>query len=315
MLMKTKKITALLLTFAFLLLFAACGDKPQQTTAPGGTTAPGETTTAAATDAETTAPGETTAAVTTTVPGETTAPATTAPGETTTAPATTAPVVGIDAPVGGTKAQIVAFYNRYANMTKKYTGPVTVKRDMGTVTKITKMALFKSILQGILDSKLQDESKTKSFNNGYVGSDKNDTLEKFLPRGAGKNMSDLSPAGVKSASCAVSAGGWVVKITLYKEVVDGLSTAPKHHSSVMDPMTINPEDLKPFTIGEGKVTYGDVNSADTGASLVATFNAKGYLTKLRMDAPLQIAGKLGFNNRGIDTVIDGKWWGELTFTY
>jgi len=310
MLIKTKKFTALVLVFAFILLLTACGNGKEETTTAPGTTMADETTTAADTTAGTTA------AVTTTQPGETTAaPTTTTPGETGTQ-ATTAAPTGIDAPVGGTKAQVVAFYNRYANATKKYMGPITVRRDMGTVTQITKMIWpAKGILQGILDKQLQDESKTKSFNKGYAGSDKNDTLEKFLPRGAGKNMSDLSPAGVKSASCAASGSGWVVKITLYKEVVDGLSTPPKHHSSVMDPMTINPEDLEPFTIGEGKVTYGDVNSADTGASLVATFNAKGYLVKLRMDAPLQIAGKLGFNNKGIDTVIDGKWWGELTFTY
>ena len=41
----------------------------------------------------------------------------------------------------------------------------------------------KGILQGILDKQLQDESKTKSFNKGYAGSDKTDTLEKFLLRG------------------------------------------------------------------------------------------------------------------------------------
>lgn len=305
MLIKTKKLTALLLAFAFLLLLAACGDKPQQTTAPEST-ASDETTTAPDTD-------DTTTALTTTAAVTTTAPVTTAPGETTAA-ATTAPV-GIDVPVGGTKAQIVAFYNQYANATKKYMGPITVRRDMGTVTQITEMAAGKIILQSILDRQLQDESKTKSFNHGYVGSDKNDTLEKFLPRGAGKPMSELVPAGVKSASCAASGSGWVVKITLYKEVVSGLSTPPKHHSSVMDPMTIDPDDMKPLTIGEGKVTYGDVNSADTGASLVATFNAKGYLIKLRMDAPLQIAGKLGVSGVGVYTVIDGKWWGELTFTY
>ena len=75
-------------------------------------------------------------------------------------------------------------------------------------------------------------------------------------------------------------------------------------------MTINP---KPgtFTIGEG----GDSRAPTPRirALLVATFNA---------NAPRQTAHgrpckspKLGFNNKGIDTVIDGKWWGELTFTY
>ena len=194
MLMKTKKLTALILVFVFVLLLAACNNNRQKTTTVPATTVSEETTT----EEDTTA--GTTAAATTTQPGETTTgQTTTAPGETS-AQTTIAAPVGIDAPVGGSKAQIVAFYSKYANATKKYMGPITVRRDMGTVTQITKMALFKNLLQGILDDKLKDESKTKSFNHGYVGTDKNDTLEKFLPRGAGKNMSDLSPAGVNSAS-------------------------------------------------------------------------------------------------------------------
>ncbi len=309
---KLRQLAAILLVFAVTLSFAACkGGEPDETTAPtqaaaeaGGTTAPGETTTGT---------GESTTSTTETTTG--TGESTTATGESTTGTEGTAKPVGIIAPVGGTKAQIVAFYNQYANATKEYKGKVTVKRDMGTVTKITKMALFKSILQRILDKQLEDESKTKTFNNGYVSGDKNDTLPKFLPRGAGKPMSELVPAGVKSAACVKSGSGWKVTITLYKEVVSGLNTPPKHHTSVMDPMTIDPKDLDPFTIGEGKVTYGDVNSKDSGASLVAVFNAKGYLDSLNLDAPLQIAGKLGFNNKGIDTVIDGKWWGKMTFTY
>jgi hypothetical protein len=294
---KPVKILALLLALTFVFSFSACKK-----------TEPGQTTTTETTAEVTTLIGETTSEATT-APGETTTQGTTVPGDTTAVPA------GISAPVGGSISDIVAFYNQYANTTKKYMESITVKRDMGTVTQITKMALFKGILQDLLDKQLQDESITKTFNNGYVGSDKNDTLEKFLPRGAGKNMSDLTAAGVKSASCTTSGSGWVVKITLYKEIVSGLSTPPKHHTSVMDPMTIDPKDLDPFTIGEGKVTYGDVNSKDTGASLTATFNDKGYLVNLRMDAPLQIAGKLGFNNKGINTVIDGKWWGDMTFKY
>lgn len=306
---KFRQLAAILLVFAVTLSFAACkGGDTDNTTAPttqeateaGGTTAPPEETTG--TDESTTENGETTTGEEETSTG--TESTTAKPGPD-----------GINAPVGGTKAQIVAFYNQYANATKEYKGKVTVKRDMGTVTEITKMALFKSILQRVLDRQLEDESKTKTFNNGYVSGDKNDTLPKFLPRGAGKPMSELVPAGVKSATCVKSGSGWKVTITLYKEIVSGLNTPPKHHTSVMDPMTIDPKDLDPFTIGEGKVTYGDINSKDTGASLVAVFNDKGYLESLNLDAPLRIAGKLGFNNKGIDTVIDGKWWGKMTFTY
>ena len=43
---------------------------------------------------------------------------------------------GINAPVNGSKADIVAFFNKYATAMKQYKGKVTVKRVQGTTSKI-----------------------------------------------------------------------------------------------------------------------------------------------------------------------------------
>lgn len=300
--MKTRclKGVSLLLLVCLLFTFAACGGDP----APGITTAPETTTdTVETTTAEmTTAPVEDTTAGT-----EETTTEPDASGETTTAPS-----AGLVAPVGTDKSAIAAFYNNSANATKAYTGKVTVLRNMGTETTITKMMFgLKQILQAVLDRELKPESETKTFVNGKDPGGA--LLENFLPRGKGKPMSELAPAGVKSASCTKDGTGWRVELVLNLEQVNDLAVYPKHHTAVMDPLEINPASLDPFTLESAKVVYGKDGA---GAKLVATVNADGYLDKLVLDAPLTISGKLGYKGNGnIETVIEGKWYGDMTFTY
>jgi len=300
---KLVKILALLLALTFVFSFSACKK-----------TEPGQTTTTETTAEVTTLTGETTTeettAESTTAIGETTMQGTTAPNEATTAAA-------LSAPVGGSIADIVTFYNRHANATKEYTGKITVHRKIGTVTKITKMTVgFKQLLQTVLDRQLKDKDETKTFVNGKNPNDSNDTLEKFLPRSAGQKMSTLTPAGVKFASCVLDGSGWKVTITLKKEVMTGVDVAPPYHSSVMDPLEIDSKSLDPFTLGDGQVVYGQTSAPNNGGTLTAKVNPNGYLDYLKLDAPLQISGKLGYKNTGnLDTVIDGKFWGDMTFTY
>ncbi|MEI6578559.1 MAG: hypothetical protein WCN92_03750 [Eubacteriales bacterium] len=319
---KIKRFIALLLVITLVFSLAACKKSIDTVTTTSSATTVAEEASEAE---ETTMPNELTAlpsettAETTTLTVETTAAVTTVAGETTTVPpATTAKsAVSINAPVGGSISQIVAFYNQYANATKEYTGKITVQRNMGTVTTISKFGIsfLKGLLQSVLDKQLKDKYENKTFVNGKNPTDSNDTLEKFLPRSAGQKMSALTTPGVKSAACVKDGSGWKVTIVLKKEV-SGIDTPPKYHSSVMDPLEIDSNSLDPFTLGDGKVVYGQLNAPFDGATLVAIVNPKGTLDHLRMDAPLQISGKLGYKNMGnIDTVIDGKFWGDMTFKY
>lgn len=296
---KAVRFTALILIFSFVFALSACKEDDKTTTI--------ETTTTAQTEpiAE-----ETTAEITTTPVEETT-------GENTTAPEETTASVGITAPIGGSIADIVKFYNQYANATKEYQGKITVQRKMGTKTEITKfLPGLKGILQGVLDRQLKDKDETKTFVGGKNPTDSNDTLEKFLPRSAGQKMSTLKPEGVKTATCVADGNGWKVLITLKKEVMTGIDTIPPHHSSVMDPLQIDNESMDPFTLGDGQVVYGQVVEPNNGGTLTAKVNPNGYLDYLNLNAPLQISGKLGYKGSlNIDTVIVGSFWGDLTFTY
>ncbi len=307
-----RKLTAAIAMVMFLFVvasFFACSRD-------GGTatTAPVSESTA---EAEKTEQNETVQTETTVVADGITTTGADLSGGTTAAAAETTAAGTINAPVGTDIVKIVAFYNQYANATKDYTGKITVQRNMGTVTTITKfgISMFKGLLQDVLDKQLKDEFENKTFVNGKNPADSNDTLEKFLPRGGGEKMSILTPAGVKSASCVKDGNGWKVTIVLIKEE-SGIDTPPKYHSSVMDPLEIDSNSLDPFTLGDGKVIYGQINAPYDGATLIASVNPKGFLDHLRMDAPLQISGKLGYKNIGnIETVIDGKFWGDMTFTY
>ncbi|HOO26515.1 MAG TPA: hypothetical protein PKW24_07875, partial [Clostridiales bacterium] len=135
-------------------------------------------------------------------------------------------------------------------------------------------------------------------------------------RGKGKKMSELKAAGVKSATCEKEGDGYKVTIVLKREVVDDLDKHPPHHTSVMDPLTLDNDSLDPFTLGKGQVIYGQIEEPFDGARLTAKVNKNGVLDYLLIDAPLQISGKLGYGNLpGIDTVVDGKFMGEMRFTY
>jgi hypothetical protein len=84
----------------------------------------------------------------------------------------------------------------------------------------------------------------------------------------------------------------------------------------MDPLTLDNDSLDPFTLGKGQVIYGQIEEPFDGARLTAKVNKNGVLDYLLIDAPLQISGKLGYGNLpGIDTVVDGKFMGEMRFTY
>lgn len=297
---KITKFLALLMAASIVFSLAACGKEDDKTTT---------------TEATTTAQAETTAQETS--EQATTTPAEETTGENTTAPEETTAVAGIKAPVGGSITEIVKFYNQYANATKEYQGKITVQRKMGTKTEITKMTFgLKQILQGVLDRQLKDKDQTKTFVNGKNPSDSNDTLEKFLPRSAGQKMSTLKPEGVKTATCVADGNGWKVVIILKKEVMNGIDSIPPHHSSVMDPLEIDNESMDPFTLGDGEVIYGQIKEPNDGGTLSAKINPNGYLDHLRLDAPLQISGKLGYKGSlNIETVIVGSFWGDLTFTY
>ena len=240
----------------------------------------------------------------TTKPGAT-QPATTRPA--TTKPSTTKPDTSIKAPVNGSKAQIVSFYNQYANELRNYSDKVTVQKSDGTVTVINSIsggAVVKNLAQNMLPNDYTAKP-TMTFVNGKSG---DTSLARHLPRGKQSKMSVLQPEGVASASCVPNGGGWKVTIALKPESVDQLSGVPKYTAQCMDTLSLTDDALKPFTLQSANVTYSN-------CKIVAEMDSLGRITKLDVSTPATITGKLKYGLIGIDADITGNYNGNYILTY
>lgn len=305
-----KKIIALLLALAMIFAFAACKGKDDNK----DTTA--DSTQGAGADVQDTQAG-----------GEDTTAAEAPSGDSTEAPSVGGSEAatqgqqggdkpsaeGINAPVNGSKADIVAFFNKYATAMKQYKGKVTVKRVQGTTSKINSLDPNK-ILGVDLVAKAEPllpndypKTATQTFNGGKAAD--GTTLASFLP--ASKRAAyNVNPAGVKSASCVKQGNGWKVSITLVVESGEGLTFVPTHHGSCFDTLSLTPDDFKPFNPKSTKVTY-------QSGTFTFVLRADGTLASISVSEPANVVCRLTFGNSnvGIDADFTGTWKQDFTFTY
>ena len=304
-----KKIIALLLALAMIFAFAACKGKDDNK----DTTA--DSTQGAGADVQDTQAG-----------GEDTTAAEAPSGDSTEAPSVggseaatqgqqggsqggNPSAEGINAPVNGSKADIVAFFNKYATAMKQYKGKVTVKRVQGTTSKINSItggSAIANIAQPLLPNDYP-QTATQTFNGGKASD--GTTLASFLP--ASKRAAyNVNPAGVKSASCVKQGNGWKVSITLIVESGEGLTFVPTHHGSCFDTLSLTPDDFKPFSPKSTKVTY-------QSGTFTFVLNADGTLASISVSEPANVVCRLTFGNSnvGIDANFTGTWKQDFTFTY
>ncbi len=281
------------------------------TTAKNTTTAKAATTVKTATTTVPTATVPATAAPTNAT--STTSAPTTAAITTTTAP-TTLPDILTQGPVGGSTAEIVAFYNQYANATKAYKGKVAVARAQGTKAEITKLTPenpgFKFLVSPLLPNNYGTKTAITFFDGKNI-SGGSETLMNTLPRSNSPQMSVLEPAGVKSASCEKAGSGWKVIITVISETVNSFTDVPKYHAQCMDTASssgVSIPSLPGLTINSVSINYGET-------TITATVSTKGYLDNFHIVEPVVTAVNLSYNSTPSDADITATWKQDLTFTY
>ena len=298
-----KKIIALLLALAMILAFAACKGKDDNK----DTTA--DSTQGAGADVQDTQAG-----------GEDTTAAEAPSGDSTEAPSVGGSEAatqgqqggdkpsaeGINAPVNGSKADIVAFFNKYATAMKQYKGKVTVKRVQGTTSKINSItggSAIANIAQPLLPNDYP-QTATQTFNGGKAAD--GTTLASFLP--ASKRAAyNVNPAGVKSASCVKQGNGWKVSITLIVESGEGLTFVPTHHGSCFDTLSLTKDSFGPFEPVSTKVNY-------QSGTFTFVLNADGTLASINVTEPANVVCKLK-KGISIDADFTGTWKQDFTFTY
>lgn len=302
-----KKIIALLLALAMIFAFAACKSKDdnKDTTADStqgagadvqDTQAGGEDTTAAEAPS-----GDSTAA-----PSEGGSEAATQGQQGGSQGGNKPSPEGINAPVNGSKADIVAFFNKYATAMKQYKGKVTVKRVQGTTSKINSItggSAIANIAQPLLPNDYP-QTATQTFNGGKAAD--GTTLASFLP--ASKRAAyNVNPAGVKSASCVKQGNGWKVSITLIVESGEGLTFVPTHHGSCFDTLSLTKDSFGPFEPVSTKVNY-------QSGTFTFVLNADGTLASINVTEPANVVCKLK-KGISIDADFTGTWKQDFTFTY
>lgn len=220
------------------------------------------------------------------------------------------PAAEIKAPVNGSKAEIVAFFNKYASAMKSYTGKVSVKRVQGTTSKINSLNPDK-ILGIDLIAKAEPllpndypKTATKTFNGGKASD--GTTLASFMP--AAKRASyKVDPAGVKAASCVKQGSGWKVSITLVTESGEGLTFVPTHHGSCFDTLSLTKNSFGPFEPVSTKVNY-------QSGTFTFVLNANGTLASINVSEPANVVCKLK-KGISIDADFTGTWQQQYTFAY
>ncbi len=216
------------------------------------------------------------------------------------------PAAEIKAPVNGSKAEIVAFFNKYASAMKSYTGKVSVKRVQGTTSKINSIT-GGSAIAGIAEPLLPNDypqTATQTFNGGKAAD--GTTLASFLP--ASKRAAyKVNPAGVKSASCVKQGNGWKVSITLVTESGEGLTFVPTHHGSCFDTLSLTKDSFGPFEPVSTKVNY-------QSGTFTFVLNANGTLASINVSEPANVVCKLK-KGISIDADFTGTWQQQYTFAY
>lgn len=206
------------------------------------------------------------------------------------------------------KNQIVAYYNTclqssyaQARMTDKKTEQVTIGVDSVTINGKQNGAVT-SIANSIASGNQKQTEDSKSFSNGR-SSDGTAASTFILP-------TNLSLAGVKSASISRNGNGYKVVITLVAESC-GHNSKPPYNASCAWPLDIS--EVAGALNGFAEITKAQFNYP--GTMLTANIDAAGRVSYVRVDMPLTVKDGTGVVTKNIPGVkgmvitasAHGKW--------
>ena len=126
--------------------------------------------------------------------------------------------ITVDAPVNGSIAQVVAFYNTHANAVKA-AERITVKKHNVRNMTMDIPAVLKALMPKSFDPNA-NETITETFVNGKGIKDAARRLNDFLPVNGTTDVSRLKVSHVQSAVCTEQGEGWAVSIKLKNEPMD-----------------------------------------------------------------------------------------------
>jgi hypothetical protein len=141
----------------------------------------------------------------------------------------------INAPVGGSIAQIVAFYNQYANAVKAAERITIIKHDVREVEMeipFVLRAIMPRDAAGFFPNK--NITITETFVNGEGTNDAARELTGFLPVNGKIFVSQLKTSHVQNANCVKRGDDWIVTIMLKDEPLDAILNNPRDYENMSE---------------------------------------------------------------------------------
>lgn len=201
--------------------------------------------------------------------------------------------------VPSTPEEVVAKYNEVINNAKKEQN-LTIHKTQNITLECTDCSL--SMLTGAVTSLLGtfmkpvDETYTIS---GGVDSQGKTTNDFILPQG---REATLTADGVETATATASGDGYVINLKFKSETstFDGTNTVnPVYHESAMIPLNLATLELPAgASISEASMSY-------PGATIEATVNGDGKLTKVVLDLPMEGSGSGGYRSATLSVGVKG----------
>ena len=234
--------------------------------------------------------------------------------ETTAAPSGNAGTsTGVKVP--STPAECCEAYCNAVNTAKAYKGNATVRRveqiDVGV--NDCSVPMLSGLLDSVVRSFIKSSDETFEIVNGSYTNDKGEprTMNDRLYPG-GREVT-VAEANVASATATAGAdGGYTVTLKFPSEqsLYDNgtVLSSPTNHLTAVDPLDLATLDLNPFEIFTADMKY-------SGATVDATVNAEGVLTKLHINLPLEGTGTGGKGSIKLDIGVSGFMDTTFEITY
>ncbi len=211
--------------------------------------------------------------------------------------------------IPSTPEEVVKKYDEVVNAAKKEQ-KVTIHKTSNTNLECTdcRVGFLTSTVTSLLGTFMKPIDETYEINGG-VDSQGKTTNDFILPQG---REATLSVDGVESATAAASGDGYVMTIKLKSEksTYDGTNTVnPVNHESAMIPLNLATLELPAgATISQADMTY-------PGATIEATVNGDGKLTKIVLALPMEGSGTGGLKSVSLSVGIKGQLDEVYELTY
>jgi len=140
----------------------------------------------------------------------------------------------INAPVGGSVTQIVAFYNQYANAVKAADSITIVKYDAREMAMEIPFVLRALVPRAMREYTPKQTTVTETFINGEGTNDATRVLTGFLPVKGKLVVSQLRASHVQSANCVKRGDDWIVTILLKDEPLDAMLNNPRDYENMSE---------------------------------------------------------------------------------